>query len=327
MKKIFCGIIVLFYLTANGYTQSDTGSVNRIATDTAVVKDTVTVINKDTAIVVPDTLSVSRKPADSSMLFLAGKTGMRSEELSWPIMQHHPYFDFTATPEFREVSGKKKFTGKEWLFYTIVFLIIVFSLLRLAFPKYFNDLFRLFFRRTLNQVQIREQLVQTPLPSLLLNIFFFVTGGFYITLILKSYDLDFTGNFWLLMFYCILGLSVTYSVKFLGLKLTGWVFGMQEAAESYSFIVFIANKMMGIVLLPFLVLLAFSKEGIYTASFTLSLIIIGAILFYRFIMTYGVVRNQVKVNPFHFFIYLLAFEIIPLLLIYKLLLVFFTISA
>lgn len=326
MKNFFYSIVV-FLITGNSFAQTVSDPANKMAADTAAVQDTITGIVKDTVVVSPDTTTVSRKPPDSSMFFLIGKTGMRSEELSWEIMQRHPYFDFAAAPEFREVSAKKVFNGKEWLFYAIVFLIIVFSLLRLAFPKYFNDLFRLFFRRTLNQMQVREQLVQTPLPSLLLNIFFFVTGGFYITLILESYNLNFTGNFWLLMFYCILGLSVIYSVKFLGLKLTGWVFGMQEAAESYSFIVFIVNKMIGILILPFLVLLSFSRERVYTVSFTLSLIIIGAILFYRFVMTYGVVRNQVKVNPFHFFIYLLAFEIVPLLLIYKLLLVFFTISA
>jgi len=43
-------------------------------------------------------------------------------------------------------------------------------------------------------------------------------------------------------------------------------------------------------------------------------------LFYRFIISYRPVRSEIKVNRFHFFLYLCAFEIAPLLLIYKVLL-------
>ena len=48
---------------------------------------------------------------------------------------------------------KKIFQGKEYLFYYIIFLLILFGLLRRAFAKYFYDLFRVFFKTTLKQRQ------------------------------------------------------------------------------------------------------------------------------------------------------------------------------
>jgi Domain of unknown function (DUF4271) len=221
----------------------------------------------------------------------------------------------------------KKFNGKEFMFYLLVFLLIVFAILKRAFPKYFNDMFRLFFRTTLKQRQIREQLIQTPLPSLFLNAFFVITGGFYISFLLQHYDANPVGNFWLLLLYCCVGLSTAYFVKYVGLKLSGWLFNMEEAAESYIFIIFIINKMLAIMLLPFLVLFAFGSGDIYTMALTLSWCVIAGLLIYRFILTYAAVRNEVKVNPFHFFLYILAFEIAPLLLVYKGLLLFFSLSA
>jgi len=71
-------------------------------------------------------------------------------------------------------SAKKNFQGKELQFYLLVILLLIYGMLKRAFPKYFNDLFRLFFRTTIKQLQVREQLMQTPLPSLLLNIFFVI---------------------------------------------------------------------------------------------------------------------------------------------------------
>jgi hypothetical protein len=101
---------------------------------------------------------------------------------------------------------------------------------------------------------------------------------------------------------------------------------MNEAAEAYVFVVFLINKMIGIFLLPFLVVIAFADSNLYLVAMTASWCIVTGLLVYRFILTYSAVRNQVRVNIFHFFLYLCAFEIAPLLLIYKALLLFFNIS-
>lgn len=95
---------------------------------------------------------------------------------------------------------------------------------------------------------------------------------------------------------------------------------MKEATYSYIFIVFVVNKVIGIILFPFLILLAFSQGNVYAASLTISWCMLAGMLAYRVILTFAAIRNQVSINPFHFFLYLVAFEIAPLLLIYKALL-------
>lgn len=170
--------------------------------------------------------------------------------------------------------------------------------------------------------------MQTPLQSLMLNGFFVISAGLYVSFLLEYFKLNPFGNFWLLYFYCCFGLSAIYLIKFLGLKMSGWLFNMQEAANSYIFIVFIINKMIGILILPFLIILSFADGNIYTISIALSWCLVAGLFLYRFILTFAAVRNQVNVNPFHFFLYLCAFEIAPLLLIYKaLMLLFFKITA
>ena len=200
---------------------------------------------------------------------------------------------------------------------------MLFGLLRIAFAKYFNDLFRVFFRTTLKQNQMREQLLQSPLPSVLMNCFYVLSIGMYINFLLVNYELSLVDNFWLQYIYCMAAISFIYIVKFLGLKLTGWIFNMYEATESYIFIVFIINKMLGMMLLPFLVLLAFTSNPIFYNSMILSWFGIGLLLGYRTILSIGIARNEIKLKVFHFILYIFAFEVIPLLLIYKLLLIVF----
>jgi len=165
--------------------------------------------------------------------------------------------------------------------------------------------------------------MQTPLPSLLLNTFFAFSAGLYIDLLLQHFGMMPIDNFWLLFFYCSLGLLIIYAVKFVGLKVTGWLFNIQSAANAYIFVVYIINKVIGIFLLPFLVLLSFLRGDSFKVVMIISICGIGVLIIYRFLLTYTSVRNQVRFNPFHFFLYLCAFEIAPLLLIYKALLFFF----
>ena len=218
---------------------------------------------------------------------------------------------------------KKTFIGKELLFYYLVLLLILFGLIRRTFAKYFYDLFRVFFKTTLKQRQTQEQLLQSSLPSVLMNTFFVLSAGLYLNFILIYFQLSITGNFWLQYAYCAAAIAVIYVVKFIGLKLTGWVFNVSNATDAYIFIVFIVNKVLGIFLLPFLLLLAFTTEPLYGSSIYLSWFGIGLLLIYRFILSYAAIRKEVKLNSFHFVLYILSFEVVPLLLIYKLLLLIF----
>lgn len=288
--------------------------------DSTAIPDTI-------AVSIPMEDSISRKPGNDSTWVLNNDIISNPAKLTKLILDQHPYFDFKTKAAAPPLSEKRAVQGKELLFYLLVFLLIVFAVLRQLFPKYFSDLFRLFFRTTLKQRQIREQLMQTPLPSLMLNGFFVISTGLYISFVLQHFRVSAAKDFWLIFFYASMGLSVAYLVKFIGLKVSGWLFNMPETADSYIFIVFIINKMIGILLLPFLVLLAFSQGDVFRVGLTLSWCLLGGLLIYRLTLSFGAVRNQVRVNLFHFFLYLFAFEIAPLLLVYKCLILYFGLSA
>jgi hypothetical protein len=287
------------------------------ATDTTIRVDTaVPVSDSPAAIVATD--SVSKRPliSDTSWQVLT------TEAFAPQILRRHPYFHFNARPVSFS-SNVKKFAGKEVLFYVLVALVLLFALFKLFFAKYLTDLFRVFFQTTMKQRQIRDQLMQTPLPSLLFNFFFIACTGLYINLVLQHYQVRLVNHFWLQYLYCAVGLAVIYTGKFIGLKICGWLFNMEPATESYLFIVFIINKVIGIFLLPFVVMLGFSSGIMVDAALMLSWCGIALLLLYRFILGFTMVRNEVRFNLFHFFLYLCAFEIAPLLLIYRLLLLFF----
>jgi hypothetical protein len=235
------------------------------------------------------------------------------------VLAANPDFNFTGKPVV-EIFEIHHATSKDAYFYLLVAILFYFAAIRIFFEKYFNNLMTLFFRVSLRQQQIREQVLQTPLPSLLLNILFVISGGLYACYLLHDYHIGEGTRFWMLYLCCMAVLAGIYIVKFLVLKFLGWVFSISRATDIYIFVVFLVNKMLGIFLLPFLILITFSDSQAREIFITISLVMVFAMWVYRAMAAYRPVRNEIKLTPFYFFLYLCAFEIAPVLLIYKVLL-------
>jgi Domain of unknown function (DUF4271) len=237
------------------------------------------------------------------------------------VLSENPMFNFTGKPVLEPFEIHRP-NSKDSLFYLLVGILFYFALVRIFFEKYFNNLMTLFFRVSLRQQQIREQVLQTPLPSLLLNILFDLSAGLYACYLLHYSRIGDGVRFWVLYGWCMLLLGSIYLVKFMVLKFVGWVFSISRATDIYIFVVFLVNKMLGIFLLPFLILITFSSIEAREIFITISLAMVFVLWIYRTLAAYRPVRNEIKLTPFYFFLYLCAFEIAPLLLIYKVLLTY-----
>lgn len=317
MIRFLLLFLIIFFLLDCVFAQTNAdSSINN--------KDSITKIKaafkKDTTATLIDSFLIPK--IDSSIYKIQETDIPGSFYLNERTLATNPYFNFLGKRQ-TQLMQEHHVSSKDYLFYLLLLLLLYFGLVKVLFEKYVNTLFLLFFRPSMRKQQIQEQLLLTPLPSLLLNILFIISAGLYCSFLVNYYHAAKQIEFpFLLAFWCTL-LTILYLLKFSLLKLFGWIFNKTKATETYIFIVFLVNKMMGILLLPFLIIMAFSlNETINEFAVTVSLIMIGVLFIYRFSTAYKQIRNQIKLSLFHFFIYLCAFEITPVVLIYKVLLAY-----
>lgn len=342
MKKIVLLVFYCILLFQFSFAQTQSDSTLR-QPDTVIPDSQVAPVKKDTTV---RRAPVIRKKTDSSVQAVkpiadsvkratdtAGPTAPVSPvtEVTPPVentlpafqaaLRDHPYYHFKGKP--RELFLKDTGEGRaDGMFYFLFGLLFYVAVIRAFFRKYMDNITTLFFRATMRQQQLREQLSQAAWPSLFLNILFVCTAGMFLAFCALYYNIIPEQNLWLLWGYgCLLVLGI-YMGKFIFLKTIGWIFNVSNATDTYIFIIFMVNKMIGIFLVPVLVLMAFPYKPFLPVVMTLTFIILALSMGYRFIISYKPIRNEIKVSRFHFFIYLCAFEIAPLLLIYKVLLIF-----
>ena len=206
--------------------------------------------------------------------------------------------------------------GKEMIFYILVGLVALVAFTKALFPRYFSNIFSLLFQKSYRQKQAIEQITNNKISSLILNAVFVISLAFYLTIVLFNKGLIHI-KFWQVLLYSLALVGGVYLFKFIFLTFIGWVFNEVKALESYIFVVFLGNKITAILLIPFLFLLAFTGGEIAAIGLIATYCLLGLVLVYRYFVAMSSLRNELSVHPLHFFLYLCAVEILPLLLILK----------
>lgn len=205
-------------------------------------------------------------------------------------------------------------------FYLILFLCCCLGLIRTLHPKFFNDLWRAFINPTLGNGQLRPVIQSASFANLLMNVFSSVVLGTYLFYLVSS-CIDWhlaaiprtivAGGLILFTLFVYLG-------KYLLIQLSGWAFQLRQPAELYLYNVFLVNKILSIVLLPVIIFFAFSEPHWIRIFSIASLFIILLFILNRYIRSWRIAAPVFSNSAFHFFMYLCAFELLPVAVFLKL---------
>ena len=206
-------------------------------------------------------------------------------------------------------------------FYLLLFLCLMLGFIRFLDKKYFYNLWLAFWNPTLSSRQLKDQLQGAGLPNLLMNIFFTIAEGSYIYYIVRFFTPHHSGVIpsSLLIIMLILGTGLIYFAKFTAVKFSGWAFRVEGVTEHYLFNVFLINKILAIVLVPFIIVLAFASREVVQQIVVISFVVSGILLFTRYLRSWQVFGSFFQYSKFHFFMYLCASELLPLVVLMKLL--------
>ena len=202
--------------------------------DSAKLKDTIPAkaMQHDTALVKPAVRKQAKIPIDTIVVFRTDTLRFSAKKpadykhlpIDWSeLLRSQPYFNFFGEAVHMR-SEKFERESYDTMFYLLMLMLFYFAIVKLFFGKYLANLLTLFFRASMRQQQLREQVLQSPFPSLLLNILFVISAGLYGAFLLRFYRFGNPEDLWIYFMYCVVLLAVLYLLKYLLIKMTGWIF-------------------------------------------------------------------------------------------------------
>ncbi len=149
---------------------------------------------------------------------------------------------------------------------------------------------------------------------ILLYISFFINAAIFSYLLLYNiYEM----NGILVFQYCLLGVLLLYLVRHLFLWIVGKSFMILKESSLYGFTILCFNIFIGIVLIPINLIIAFGPEKMSIILIYITVIFIGILFVLRSIRGLIIASKFISTNLFHFLLYLCTFEILPILILIK----------
>jgi len=153
-------------------------------------------------------------------------------------------------------------------------------------------------------------------PYFLLYGNFILNAGMFMFLLVRVFRRETFNNLPFLLL-CFAVAAVIFLSKHFILSIAGWLFPVEKEVRRYNFLVVLFNCVLGLFLVPFNFLLAFSSNYSYFWVFwTLGLV--AVFYLYRSYRSGGISSKFLADNHFHFLLYLCTVEIAPVLLLVKL---------
>jgi hypothetical protein len=200
------------------------------------------------------------------------------------------------------------------LFGTILSLIVV---LRINNEKKYLLILKSFFSLSSSRQLLREDYRINKGTSVLLIIIFLIGIPFFLLKVNAFYNYYKFENEFAFYMQVLLILLIVYSLKFITLISISTIFNSKEIVEEYINHIFFSLKAIGIFIFPLLVLLEFSKLNDLPIIFSG---FIFCLIFYSIRVSRGILilMNEKSTSISHIFLYFCSLEILPLMVIIKL---------
>jgi len=216
-------------------------------------------------------------------------------------------------PELRQVPNLYEY----WMLIAFFVMLSIIAYMRVAYTRRLYRLFSSLLRIQILRQVMREELVFSHRVSVLL----FVNFALVIGMILFGASKFYGWSVWDLAgweLYVVLSTTVAggYLLKLIFGSLLRKILGDPGLIKEYLFEVFLVNKAIGVVLLPFAIAISFVNVG----NLNLLFIIVGIlfVLFTLFRLFQGLVMSlSYPISRVYIILYLCTLEILPFMIVWK----------
>lgn len=211
---------------------------------------------------------------------------------------------------------KKSEMNTDWLTIVLVAAMVLIATVRFSYSKYVSNLFQSLLNSSTAFRMFREKNYTILHGAFRLDLLFYIIFSVFVYQVIGFFQLELIYNK-LAFFASIFGLVFAYFfLKKMIYRLLGLIFERGSETNEYLFIVDNFNRTLGIILFPVVALINYYPADRPVYMVVTGLIVVG--VFYLFLLQRGfLILLKKHFSIFYLFLYLCTLEILPLLLIYK----------
>jgi len=196
----------------------------------------------------------------------------------------------------------------------LIFLGVLMSLYRSFLPRIYKAILNT------NYLKLLQRSANEPIRFKLgvFYAFFFMNAGLFIFQGIEKLGFIVWSHPPLQLLYCIVGVFIFFGVKHVILRFIAVFFPPRKEASLFSFMIMVFNCLLGVLLVPINVLLAFGSDELTRFVFFIGIISVVILFIIKQLKAIFLGAGIWMNNVFHFFLYICAVEIAPICILWKL---------
>lgn len=316
MRLIFYITTIILFISSNILSQDST---NNVTADTLQISNIDSIqlnqkitdsINKAIELKIIDSISQTQRAIDSI-----------------GTLQTHKQIDDNlllgnAHNYYNKIEIERTAKNDNLYFGLFLLLIAIPATFKLINPGYYKNIFVAYRNPNLSTRQLKEQLSQNSMASLVMDFYFCFSFALLTHAVIAPYhyfdSIEWIKNSDIAQITLLLiGFGIIYIGKNILLKLLGYLFKSEEAFEIFIFNIFLLNKILAFTLLPITALLLFGPPGWRQPVIVVAILIIIFFFIQRYLRSDATFKYLSNYSRLHFFLYLCASEVMPLLILAK----------
>ncbi len=206
-----------------------------------------------------------------------------------------------------------------WMGGIVIILGVLMAILNSAHGSELQRTMRSFSNKNLLNFNYRSQRGRITTMYLLAYTMYAISAGAFLYLLGWYFQVPMLTSSIYSALICMAFVAVVMLAKHLLLQVIGWIMPFDKEISLYSYMLAVFNQVIGIVLLPFIIVAAFTPDPFKKIALFGGIGIILLIYLYRSVRGIMIGEKFMAMHKFHFFLYLCTVEIAPLLILVKVL--------
>ncbi len=216
------------------------------------------------------------------------------------------------------IVGKERITpGQDWVLGLILILWMVFASVRVEFPEYLGQIFSSLVNFNAASRLFRQRGYKTMFGAMRLDLIFYLTLPLSVFQIAQYFKVDLSGFPSIVLFAGIfLVINSYFLIKILIHRLVGSIAMLRDQTDELIFNIRLYYRVLGFVLLPITTIHAILAETNFITIWIMAILIV--LMYLATVIRSIYLGYQKDISIFYLILYLCTLEILPLLLIFKL---------
>lgn len=207
-------------------------------------------------------------------------------------------------------------TRPAWVILVLMLLFLGVGLVRFVFRSAFQNIIQAYYNEQVTHEISKEDNLVTSWPYIFLYLLFSMSLGLFLLIYISGLgnnDMLTVQNFFSLSAF----VAVVFVLKILLIRLVASIFELQRVAREYIAVLYLMYFNSMLILMPFLLIVAFVPVEYYQLLITLFAVVASGLFVYKFMITAFRLLGQLKFSIFYLILYLCALELAPILILIK----------